>query len=247
MVAVAGAALALAFGAGFGPVLLAPALTVYTMAGARPLRHWLPLTALLVPMVMAGHRGEAYLGLADPAFYAALVVAVALVVMPVSIALLRRTRAEGARESREEELRRYAYEERLQIAREVHDVVGHSLTVITLQAGVALHLLERSGADAAPPADLAASLEAIRSTSKDALAELRTAWGSSRPSGCGTTPGSGLRRCGPPGPGWPGWVSWSAPCGAPGGPSRSVPARGAARSRCPRRSTRRRSASSRRP
>ncbi len=56
-------------------------------------------------------------------------------------------------------------------------MVGHSLTVITLQAGVALHLLERSGADAGPPADLAASLEAIRSTSKDALAELRTTLG----------------------------------------------------------------------
>ena len=62
---------------------------------------------------------------------------------------------------------RYVYAERMRIAREVHDVVGHSLSVIHLQAGVALHVLEKR------PEQVAASLEAIRLTSKDALAELR--------------------------------------------------------------------------
>jgi len=56
----------------------------------------------------------------------------------------------------------------LQIAREVHDVVGHSLSVINLQAGVALHVLHRR------PDEVEASLEAIKRTSREALAELRT-------------------------------------------------------------------------
>ena len=56
----------------------------------------------------------------------------------------------------------------MRIARDVHDVVGHSLSVITMQAGVALHVLDRR------PDQVAASLEAIRTTSREALAELRT-------------------------------------------------------------------------
>ena len=53
-------------------------------------------------------------------------------------------------------------------------MVGHSLSVITMQAGVALHVLDKRPE---PDAQLAESLEAIRRTSKDALAELRTTIG----------------------------------------------------------------------
>jgi hypothetical protein len=74
----------LATGAMFGPIFLGPALGVYAMAsGTRivveqpatagvlgqrmpPLRTWAPLLILLVPMVMAGHWREAYLGLFTP-------------------------------------------------------------------------------------------------------------------------------------------------------------------------------------
>ena len=69
--------------------------------------------------------------------------------------------------ARDQDRRRYAYEERMRIARDVHDVVGHSLSVITMQAGVALHVLDRR------PDQVAESLEAIRTTSREALAELR--------------------------------------------------------------------------
>ena len=70
--------------------------------------------------------------------------------------------------SREEEARRRMAEERLQIAREMHDVVGHSLAVITLQAGVAEHLLETR------PHEARRAISAIRDVSKVALGELRT-------------------------------------------------------------------------
>jgi signal transduction histidine kinase len=57
--------------------------------------------------------------------------------------------------------------ERLRIAREVHDVVGHSLAVINLQAGVALHVVGRR------PEQAEVALAAIKRSSKDALEELR--------------------------------------------------------------------------
>jgi signal transduction histidine kinase len=157
----------LAAGATFGLVFVAPALGVYAMANALPLRRWLVLTTLLLPMIMAGHWSESYLGLLNPSLYAGLVIGVALAVMPTMFALLRRSRKENERIAREQDRRRYAYEERLRIARDVHDVVGHSLSVITMQAGVALHVLDRR------PDQVVESLEAIRTTSREALAELR--------------------------------------------------------------------------
>jgi signal transduction histidine kinase len=53
-------------------------------------------------------------------------------------------------------------------------VVGHSLAVITMQAGVALHLLDKERAAHPRPDQVASSLEAIKRTSREALAELRT-------------------------------------------------------------------------
>jgi signal transduction histidine kinase len=158
----------LAAGAMFPPVFLAPALAIYAMALALPLRRWLPLTALLLPMLGAGYWREPYLGLLNPTLYAGVVFGVALAIVPALFALLRRSRRESERVAREQDRRRYAYEERMRIARDVHDVVGHSLSVITMQAGVALHVLDRR------PDQVAESLEAIRATSREALAELRT-------------------------------------------------------------------------
>lgn len=158
----------LAVGGPIGPVFLAPALVVYAMAVSLPLRQWAPLTALLVPMTAAGHWREPFLGWLNPELYGGLITGIALAVAPAMFALLRRTRRENEQREREQDRRRYVDEERLRIARDVHDVVGHSLSVITLQAGVALHVLERQ------PEQVAESLEAIRRTSREALAELRT-------------------------------------------------------------------------
>ena len=100
------------------------------------------------------------------------------------------------RRDREEDRRRTAYEERLRIAREVHDVVGHSLSVVTMQAGVALHVLDKQRAAGEPVSpEVSASLEAIRRSSRDALAELRTTLGVFRdPAGEPRTPTAGLDR-----------------------------------------------------
>lgn len=158
----------LAAGGPYGPVLLAPALSLYALATLLPVRRWAALTLLLPPMLAARYASEPYLGLLDPRLYAALVSGLGFMVIPAMLGLLWRDRQESQRLEREQELRRYAYEERLQIARDVHDVVGHSLSVISLQAGVALHVLGKR------PEEVESALEAIRRTSREALAELRT-------------------------------------------------------------------------
>jgi signal transduction histidine kinase len=75
--------------------------------------------------------------------------------------------AEAALIEEEETLRR-ASEERLRIARELHDALGHHLSLINVQSGVALHLNEDL------PEQVRTSLAAIREASKEGLTELRS-------------------------------------------------------------------------
>jgi signal transduction histidine kinase len=83
-------------------------------------------------------------------------------------------RAEEAERTRDEVARRRAVEERLRIARELHDSLTHSISVIQVQAGVALHLARKRGEDV-PPA-----LAAIVEASADAVRELRATLGALR-------------------------------------------------------------------
>ncbi len=76
-------------------------------------------------------------------------------------------RAEDAERSREEEARSRVDAERLRIARELHDVVAHTMSTINLQAGVALHVSRDL------PEPVATSLGTIRDASKNGLRELR--------------------------------------------------------------------------
>jgi signal transduction histidine kinase len=161
----------LAAGGPYGPVLLGPVLAVLGLADRLPLRTWLPWLAALPVMMSAGFWRQSYVGLLDPALWPATIFGSAAIILPALFVVLRRSRRESETGNREAELDRYVYAERMRIAREVHDVVGHSLSVINLQAGVALHVLEKR------PEQVAASLEAIRASSKDALAELRQTLG----------------------------------------------------------------------
>jgi signal transduction histidine kinase len=76
-------------------------------------------------------------------------------------------RAEDAERTREETARRRADEERLRIARELHDSLTHSISIIKVQAGVAVHLAHKRG-EPVPEA-----LVAIQHASGDAMRELR--------------------------------------------------------------------------
>jgi signal transduction histidine kinase len=83
----------------------------------------------------------------------------------------RRQRAVQARQAREEEARRRADEERLRIARELHDVLAHNISLINVQSGVALHLLDEQ------PEQARTALSAINDASADALREVRSVLG----------------------------------------------------------------------
>jgi signal transduction histidine kinase len=106
---------------------------------------------------------------------------VALVAVPVlaaeairnrrSYTQLLLERLELAERTREEEAARRAEHERLRIARELHDVVAHTLTTINVQAGVAAHLLDRD------PGHVRGALSTIQTASHDALDELRAILG----------------------------------------------------------------------
>jgi signal transduction histidine kinase len=76
-------------------------------------------------------------------------------------------RADEAERTRDEAAQRKALEERLRIARELHDSLTHSISVIQVQAGVAEHLARKRGEEV-PPA-----LMAIREAGTDAARELR--------------------------------------------------------------------------
>ena len=80
----------------------------------------------------------------------------------------RRERAiESARVRREESKRRVS-EERLRIAQELHDVLAHNISLINVQSGVALHLMDDD------PHQARGALVAIKDASNDALSELRS-------------------------------------------------------------------------
>jgi signal transduction histidine kinase len=76
-------------------------------------------------------------------------------------------RAERLEREREEEARRAVTEERLRIARELHDVITHSLSLITVKASVANYLVESR------PEEVRATLTLIETTGRGALTEMR--------------------------------------------------------------------------
>lgn len=176
-------------------------VAVLAVVVAATMSHWslgyargpvfIPLIVALVTVVLHGHRiaavaslvvgfvgfpwGAYLLGRSDERpTLAALVGLAAWLVTLVSLSEMwryRRDRAESAALSQAEALRRRTTEERLRIARELHDVVAHNMSLISIQAGVALHLMDQQ------PEQARTSLTTIKQASKDALVELRSILG----------------------------------------------------------------------
>jgi signal transduction histidine kinase len=88
-----------------------------------------------------------------------------------------RERLRRVEQNREIETQRRLTEERLRIARELHDIMAHTITVITVQAGEAQDALETS------PEQTREALRNIRDASKEAMAELRATVGVLRETG----------------------------------------------------------------
>ena len=163
----AATALYLVLGYPYGPVVasLVVALVAAVVTGHR-LTAWLVaagvLTAHAVAVVRDPGRGWSWAGAAATLAWALLVLALGEVVR------VRRERALSHRRALAEERRRRAGEGRLRIAQELHDVVAHHMSLINVQASVALHLRE------AHPEQVDEALRVIKGASKEALVELRS-------------------------------------------------------------------------
>ncbi len=101
-----------------------------------------------------------------------------LIVMGIGEAVrTRRERAAAYRGALAQRRQTELQAERVRIARELHDVLAHSLSQINVQAGVGLHLMERQ------PEKAADALASIKETSKTALEEVRAVLGVLRSEG----------------------------------------------------------------
>jgi signal transduction histidine kinase len=157
------AAMTCYFAAGFpdGPVYLSMFASAYALTSRWPPRRWWPYAVALMPVVLARAIRLSDSSAASVAGRLTWFVAVLIAAAAIGAAVRTRT------ETRREQARRTATEERLRMAQDLHDGVGHGLAVIAMQAGVALHVLERD------PAKARESLLAIRETSRESLDALR--------------------------------------------------------------------------
>ncbi len=159
-------ATALFFGLGYpaGPVFFAIAFLMVEVALWLPTRTSLIACSAAVVTVLGG---ELIGRLADGRSLSGIAPYLGWLLVPWAVGAVKRAWRDGRAQQRSESVQRRRYEERLAVVREVHDVVGHGLAVINLQAGVALHVLDRR------PEQAEIALTAIKQASKDSLDELR--------------------------------------------------------------------------
>ncbi|WBB68328.1 sensor histidine kinase [Micromonospora sp. WMMD812] len=176
-----------------GPIMLVFVVALYTVVDEG---HLAVAIGLGLASVVAFAAADSYHRSADSANGATLLHAGWLVAVIAGVTRNRRAyvaearaRVLAAEQGKEEEARRRATEERLRIARELHDALGHHLSLINVQASAALHRPD--------PARSEQALTAIKQTSKETLRELRRTLDVLRQEGAApTVPTPGLNRLG---------------------------------------------------
>ncbi|MGW6457374.1 sensor histidine kinase [Streptomyces sp. NPDC055078] len=189
-----------------GPLMIAFALALYTVAASGRFTVAVSLAAITLLAVGFGEArqspGQRQIDDTSLAMLAGWLISL------VAIGRAQRTRtaylheaeqrALAAEREQEARARQSATEERLRIARELHDILGHSISLINVQSSAVLHKL---GKRPQPPDALRAAeeaLSAVKATSKDALRELRSTLGVLRQAdeSAPTAPVPGLERLG---------------------------------------------------
>jgi signal transduction histidine kinase len=166
-----------------------PAVALYSVGLTRGRVHQLAAGLAAVAAVVAA---DTFLAGDDTITWFATLGHAALVAVPLlaaeavrnrrSYVALLLERLELAERTREEEARRRVEQERLRIARDLHDAVAQALTTINVQAGVAAHLLDQN------PRHARDALETIEDASHEALDELRATLGILREHDGGSAP-----------------------------------------------------------
>lgn len=159
----------LARGYPYGPIFLGVIVALFTAVQAADRRAAWSVTA-------AGYLGFVVASLIDrrrtafSAVHLALVAGWLVVVLAVSeVVRIRRDQVSERERLVHEERQRELSEQRLGLAQELHDVLAHNISLINVQASVALHLIDEHPEQTRP------ALTNIKEASRDALHELRTA------------------------------------------------------------------------
>lgn len=145
---------------------IATALALHSVGRYEPTRRSLPAVLIALPAVAIGLvAGEAFLTPAGSIVDSSGLVGLVWLLSGGAWAAGAHFRQRDA--AAERETQRIRAEERLRIARELHDIVSHNLSVIAVQAGVANHIAEQR------PAEAREALRSIEKTSRSALLEMR--------------------------------------------------------------------------
>ncbi|MEU8708352.1 sensor histidine kinase [Streptomyces sp. NPDC048565] len=167
----------------------AAGLAAYLVGLVEPVRRSVTALAVALPVAAGGvYLGEALITPAGGRQDAVGVAALVLLVIGGSWTagfLIRSRRAEARREERRR-VDRVRDQERLHIARDLHDIVSHNLSLIAVRAGVAAHVAQ------ADPQEARTALRAIEETSRAALGEMRRTLGVLRTEGTPFSPVPGL-------------------------------------------------------
>ena len=168
-VAVGAVDLYIALGFPYGPIFVSVVVALFSLVQAGCRRATLLVAGF-------GYAGYLVAARVDPRgdepglVHLALVAGWLVVVLAVSeVVRIRREQVAGQARTEKEEEQRRAAEQRLTLARELHDVLAHNISLINVQASVALHLIDEDPHQARP------ALTNIKAASRDALQELRTA------------------------------------------------------------------------
>ncbi|WP_166353966.1 sensor histidine kinase [Phytoactinopolyspora limicola] len=156
-----------------GPIIVAFAIALYTVMAAGRFAAGILIGATAVVAAFYGEYATDTENLGDlgVVFFASWLVSV----MAIGGAIhSRRAYLREMEQAREEEVRRRTTEERLRIAHEVHDVLGHTISLINVQASAALHRLPKD------PGQATEALSTIKASSHEALRELRSTLGGLR-------------------------------------------------------------------
>ncbi|MFQ6394569.1 histidine kinase [Nocardia sp. KC 131] len=174
LVTITSCAVYLLRGYGYGPIFISLVIA-FISAAVIGSRWWtyplVPIGYLMLvwPLpALIGHPANPWLAFGMIAWLGVLISIAEGIRQRQAVLLARRQRAEAARRDEEAQQQRRASEERLAIARELHDVLAHSLSLINVQSSVALELFDKK------PQQAESALAAIKAASKDALAEVHT-------------------------------------------------------------------------
>ena len=150
-----------------GAALIAPVLALYAVATQVSVRRAVLAALATLAVLMTATAVNNPLGHISGGGFDTLPGMVAAALFAGIAVANRRAYAASLLDRAEQDARRRVDEERLRIARELHDVVAHTMATINVQAGVAAHVLSTR------PEAAAESLQAIKAASKDGLRELR--------------------------------------------------------------------------